>query len=203
MTENVEHYLKWKEAARMKAIEGGKTGEAKKLKNKNKYLKLQEHTRVAKLEYHKRAGTYRKGMNVDDPFGELLNGQEVPVDERKRAATKRKKEVGFCEYCGNSNHLTKRSKKCSAPLDASKKFRRHDGSSLAGPPTCAEDEPPLFPPVAAGIPLNDAAQDTDRFDSLPWNHELDSDEDSMAFHDAGTWDSDVDDDSVRCVGGTL
>jgi hypothetical protein len=68
MTENVAHYLKWKEAARMKAIEGGKTGDAKKLKNKNKYLKLQEHTRVAKLEYHKRAGTYRKGMNVDDPF---------------------------------------------------------------------------------------------------------------------------------------
>jgi hypothetical protein len=207
MTDNVEHYLNFREDARMKQIATGRTTNAKKEKNKNKYLKLQEQTRIAKIEFHKRAGTYRKGMNVDDPFGELLNGQAVN-DERKPAAAprKRKKEVAFCEYCGKLGHLTKRSKNCTATLDSTKRFRRNDGSCLTVAPAANAPVAVLQQEALERILLNDAAQDTARFDELPWNHELTPDDDSMAdsgiFHDAMGWESDGD-DSVEVVRGVL
>jgi hypothetical protein len=110
MTDNVEHYLRVKETHRMKKIQHGKTKEAKKQRSQVKYDKLKEATRMAKMERHKRAGTYRKGMNMDDPFGELLNGQEE--DARKPAAKKRKAPSDatggcFCEWCGSNSHRTK------------------------------------------------------------------------------------------------
>jgi hypothetical protein len=196
MTENVEHYLKVKEALRMKQIESAKSNEAKKAKNKLKYLKLQEDTRVAKMEFHKRTGTYRKGMNVDDPYGELLNGQEVQADARKPAARRKRKKTdpGFCEWCGSSSHATKRNKKCTAALDAAKKYRKHDGSLLSDAPVAAVAVQPV------GL-LTDEAMDIDRFDSLPWDHQLDSDDDSFrsALEEAATgWDSDGD-ESVQAV----
>jgi hypothetical protein len=68
MTDNVRHYLEVKESARMRKIEGGKTQAAKKNRNKAKYEKLKDHTRIAKMEFLKRAGAYHRGMNLDDPF---------------------------------------------------------------------------------------------------------------------------------------
>jgi hypothetical protein len=49
MTDNDHHFLKVKEAARMRKIQTRKTQQAKKDRNKNKYLKLQEATRIAKI----------------------------------------------------------------------------------------------------------------------------------------------------------
>jgi hypothetical protein len=183
MSENVEHFLRVRESQRMKMIERGKSKEAKKDRNKMKYQKLQEVTRTAKMEFHKRAGTYRRGMNMDDPFGELLNGQEQPNEARKPAAKRKASTGGFCEYCGSADHLTKRSKNCKAGLAAQKKFRRLDGTSLlllVHPEEQGNDTP-----VPAGF-LNDAAQETDLFDSLPFDHQFDSDDDdSLAgFFDA-------------------
>ena len=69
---------------------------------------VKQHTRTAKIEFHKRQGTYQKGMNLDDPFGELLNGTEVDIKEgEKKPAAKRSKTkaTSFCEYCRKSNHL--------------------------------------------------------------------------------------------------
>jgi hypothetical protein len=193
-----------KEAARMQQIQGGKTKEAKKERNKNKYLKLQEHTRVAKMEFLKRAGVYRKGMNMDDPFGELSNGREVDaVDARKPAAKRNNKDAGFCEYCGSSNHLTKRSKNCTAGLDSRKKFRRADGSPLiVGAPS---NQATLEPVVATGVVGTDAAQDTDRLESLPFDHDLDSDDDSLAglFQLVIGGAEDEDDDTVEVVRAVL
>jgi hypothetical protein len=136
LTDNVVHYLKIKEATRLKKHGRSKTSNAKKAKNKRKYEKLKEHTIKAKLERHKRQGTYRKGMNLDDPL-------EVPdenVSEKKPAA-KKQKPMGFCEYCGQEGHITKRSKKCTAPLDSSKKYRKADGTLLTEPQqSAAEDD---------------------------------------------------------------
>ena len=89
MTKNVEHYLEKKEMNRMKKLVKIRTRDAKKEKNKRKYDKLKDHTRMAKMEYHKRQGTYRRGMNLDDPYGELLNGNEVE-DNRKPPPTKKR-----------------------------------------------------------------------------------------------------------------
>ena len=225
MTPNVLHYLKLKGNIRFNKLAKKKTGDAKKTKNKRKYEKLKEHTRVAKIELHKRQGTYRKGMNIDDPYNELVNAtqqannNEGDVDEdgeRKPPAKRsRVKSSGFCEYCGKSDHLTKRSKKCKAALDSAKKYRREDGTLLTEPPSAVVvDCPPReFVPVsdqdlqallldAASEPPvvevddDDAVVDCDRFDSLPFdtfaNH--DSDEGSLDFHDAQAWDTDAEDD---------
>jgi hypothetical protein len=170
MTENVKHYLQVKETSRMRKIEGGKTQLAKKNRNKAKYEKLKDATRLAKKEFLKREGAYRRGMNMDDPFSEMLNGQELVDDERKPAAKKRKMS-GFCEYCGRSDHLTKRSSSCMAKTATVKMFRRMDGSLLSNPPTVIDvDE-------RNTVPLTDAAQDIDRLDSLPFDHEMPSDDD--------------------------
>jgi hypothetical protein len=206
MTDNVEHYLNVKEVARMKQVESGKTQNAKKERNKNKYLKLQQATRVAKMEFLKRAGVYRKGMNLDDPFNELLNGREV--DEQKPPANKNKrKEIGYCEYCGKSDHLTKRSKNCAVDPGSSKKFRREDGSSLSGPPTAPVDEGDCIGPVIRpSIQLTDAALHNGHLELLPFDHVLnDDDDDSLAcfLDDAHDEDLENDDDSVAVVGGTL
>jgi hypothetical protein len=115
MTDNVVHYLK---------IAKVKTSTAKKEKNKRKYEKLKEHTKKAKLERHKRQGTYRKGMNLDDPIEDVGNKEDNGDDDagRKLAAKKQKKLTGYCEYCGQKGHLQKRSKKCQAGIDSCKKY---------------------------------------------------------------------------------
>jgi hypothetical protein len=201
VTDNVEHYLTNKETNRLKKIAKMKSGAAKKEKNKRKYDKLKDHTRTAKMEFHKRQGTYRKGMNMEDPFGELLNGVEPSA---KPPAAKKAKPSGHCQYCGKTGHLTKRSKNCTAGLDAVMKFRREDGSMLTTPPVDAQPEDPVIDAAApdldfllavAAAPNTDeeAADDCDRFDSLPFNIDLNSDvesDGSLDFHDAHTWDTD-------------
>ena len=217
MTTNVEHYLQKKESFRLKKLARIRTGEAKKNKNKRKYDKLKEHTRTEKIEFHKRQGTYRKGMNLDDPFGELLNGAVVEDEDNsdKKPPTK---PSGFCEYCGKSDHVTKRSKKCTAPLDSAKRFRRQDGLLLTDNATGntsttknQEQQPNLDSLLwaVATIPPthDDAAEDVDRYDSLPWNAALSDDEretQSLDFHDdAGTWDTDDDEEgddiNIDCI----
>jgi hypothetical protein len=85
-----------------------KTSNAKKDKNKRKYELLKQHPRTAKMEFAKRQqGTYQSGMNVDDLFGELLNGGEVPP-----AAKRTKKTRKYYPFCGKTGHTTRRAKTC-------------------------------------------------------------------------------------------
>jgi hypothetical protein len=208
MTDNVEHYLKVKETARIKQIQGGKTKEAKKQRNKNKYTKLKDYTRTAKMEFLKRAGVYRSGMNMDDPFGELLvNGQEQEDARKPPAKRQKKNSFEFCEYCGKSDHLTKRSTKCMAHREVApqKKFRRLDGSSLSGPPhlPIIEGSMPVGPPVDIAVLLSDAATDVDRLDSLPFDHQFDDDNDSLAAEFPVGDDDDDGDDSVILARGII
>jgi hypothetical protein len=179
MSDNVHHYLECKETARMRKIECGKTSQAKKDRNNGKYIKLRADTRIAKMEHLKRAGVYKRGMNMDDPFGELLNGKEQDEElvdgARKPAAKKRKIQGGFCEWCSLAGHFTKRSKVCKAALDAPKKYRRHDGSPLSGPPFRIDDSA-FDEAVGNNALLSQAALDVARMDSLPFDHTLQSDE---------------------------
>jgi hypothetical protein len=181
VSDSLEYYLRTKEKNRMKRLSIIRTKAAKLKKNKRKFEKLHEATQQAKKEYHKRQGTYRKGMNLDDPFGELCNGKAD--DERKPPAKKKSKkgsENFFCEYCGGSDHLTKRSKKCTAEINAGKRFRREDGSLLSEPRIIVED--------AATF---DELQDCDRMDSLPFDVEYNSDNDvEQAMNEAWMHDDD-------------
>jgi hypothetical protein len=198
MTPNVEHYLVNRESNRMKKLAKKRTAEAKKNKNKRKYDKLKEHTLKAKQEFHKRHGTYRKGMNMDDPYGELLNGREDA--DRKPPAKRIKKTGGHCEYCGKSDHLTKRSKKCTAPLDASKKYRREDGSSLLADAVDAvvPEAPEQADPATLLLAAAAAVDDDDDAPATFFPEDSDDSDDYLAFVDADTW-SDSDDDEVVVV----
>jgi hypothetical protein len=139
VTKNVEHYLQHKETNRLKKMAKLKTGDAKKNKNKRKYEQLKQHTRTAKIEFAKRQGTYRSGMNMedDDPFGELLSGPTDAV-----AAAKKPTKTGrkYCPYCGKAGHTTKRAKTCSQHnnVDAAVLFCRDDGTLLNEAPPVEE-----------------------------------------------------------------
>jgi hypothetical protein len=155
MTDNVEHYLKTKENTRMKKLAKVKTSSAKKQKNKRKYEKLAENVKIAKMELHKRLGTYRRGMNLDDP-----------IDDEVAKQSSRKKQKTFCEHCGSSDHATKRSKKCTAQQSA-KRYSKYDGTLLSAttlPVQDPEDEDPMI-----ALPLSDV-DDCHDFDHEPLIH---------------------------------
>jgi hypothetical protein len=106
--------------------------------------------------------------------------------------------------CGKSDHLSKRSKKCTADIDSRKQYRRHDGSLLTDPPVAPapvikEEEEDAD--ATTGTVLR-ALTDANHVDGLPWHTVLNSDEES--FYEAAGWESDDgDSSSVVVVGGNL
>ena len=107
MTASVEHFLQVKAIQRQKRLSKKKTKEEKKKRNKRKYAKLIKDTIIAKKERARRAGTYRRGMNLDD----IDDG-----DQQQRAAAPKKRKVNICPhpFCGLKGHMTTKSKKCKA-----------------------------------------------------------------------------------------
>jgi hypothetical protein len=211
MTANVAHYLRLKENSRAKRIAKTRTKEAKLSKNQHKRTKLQADTRIAKTEFLKREGTYRSGMNVDDPYGEVADDEE---QARKPAARRINMAASkFCEYCGKKGHATKKSRKCTfySIQSATKRYKRDDGSLLLLPTTAEEaeeddDDPFVIPP---SILDNDHEVDCSANDVLPFDHEVqenNDDSDMDLFHDAGTWeeeDAEPEDQQQTQVGPTL
>jgi hypothetical protein len=186
VTDNVSYYLRLKEKARVKRLENLKTKEAKLKKNKRKYDKLAEHTLIAKKELHKREGTYRRGMNLDDPEDETGK----PPAAAKRAKTNNTGK--YCEFCGTKGHVSKRSAKCTAKESVVKRFNKEDGLLLAAMPPGAALEPELL--NAAALLARD---DCDNMDSLPFDANYDSKEEQPApFFDE---DDDSDDESVQIM----
>jgi hypothetical protein len=162
LTNNVAYYLHKKEVARTKRLSKCKTREAKIEKNKRKYDKLVEHTRTAKMELHKRQGTYRRGMNLDDPIGDAV--EEGPTNKKSSRGK-------YCEYCGAKGHLTQRSGKCTAKGSTVKKF---DAST--GLPTVGQ--------AANGSTVDaedvEALRDCDRMDSIPFDADYESEPEQIA-----------------------
>jgi hypothetical protein len=210
MTDNIEHYLTVSEGLRMRKIEKEKTSASKKEKNEAKYAKLRADTIIAKTEWRKREGTYRSGMNLDDP------AEVVPED----ASRKPPKKPVFCEWCGARGHTTKRAKNCTASKEQScRKYRKRNGSLLTEP----DPDPPEQEDAAPDALIVSSEQDEELFrsaraenqvmENLPWNHDLNQElaeddfsiTDSCVFmHEASWEDDDSDgDDSVVVVGGTI
>ena len=91
VTSNLAHYLRIKENTRVKRLTKLQERQAKLDRSKAKRTKLQADTRLAKTEFLKRAGLYRKGMNVDDPYGEVpANNNSDGKDDRKPVAVTNK-----------------------------------------------------------------------------------------------------------------
>jgi hypothetical protein len=199
MTDNVLHYLTKKEHKRSRKLAKVKTSEAKREKNKRKHDKLSKDVAVAKMELHKRLGTYRKGMNLDDPFGDEGAAENRPSKKQRTHAV-------FCEWCGRRDHVTKRSKKCTAPPDGEKKYRKQDGSLLTEPArllVVEEDNDPMVDSVLFGVVADsDSCEDSDLQPLVHMPGEEGFDEDLFLLAELGPAAS-ADDDSVAVVGGTL
>jgi hypothetical protein len=208
VTDNVAHYLLIKENTRLKRLAKIKTKEAKLSKNQSKRNKLQADTRVAKTEFLRREGTYKKGMNVDDPYGELPTGadNDDEVDARKPAARRRATAVKnstklYCEYCGIRGHATQKHSKCTAAKNSTKIYKRDDGSllplqeTLAAAATADDDSDDGFL-MPTGLLDENHLIDCHENDLIPLDTEVQDDGDSSdldIFHDAHTWDNDDED----------
>jgi hypothetical protein len=190
ITPNVAYYLQLKEKNRVKRLAKLKTKDAKLKKNKRKYDKLAEDTLIAKKELHKRMGTYRRGMNLDEP--------EDPVaPAAKRTKTPTGPAAKFCVYCGRKDHLTRRSKKCTAQSSNVKRFNRMDGSLVSTNST----DPATIELQQQIETATLAREDCERMDSLPFDAEYDSEQDlPVPFFDE---DGDSDDESVGIMRATI
>jgi hypothetical protein len=123
-------------------------------------------------------------MNLDDPF----EVQDEEAGSAKKPAAKKHKPTGFCEYCGQEGHSTKRSKKCTAPVDSSKKYRKADGTLLTEPQQSAAED------------INEGVD----FDSMPLVAMPGEDEYSnLAAQALGedAWECNSDNESVAAVVG--
>jgi hypothetical protein len=172
VTDNMRHYLTIKERHRFSRLAAIRTKEAKVSKNKRKYLKLASDEQRAVQEFQKREGTYRSNMNIEDPFGQLLQGKE---EDGKPRSAKRPNTAGeFCEYCGKKGHITSRSTKCARHLAKDKQFNRGNGTPILLtaipmlPSATASAEVTM---AAAGVDAcpNAGAADLDLYESLLLN----------------------------------
>jgi hypothetical protein len=134
-------------------------------------------------EKRKREGTYRTGMNLDDP-----DDDEAPASgPAKKARATTAKEGIHCQFCGRDDHVRRNSKKCTAPVNSVKMYRQ-DGSLLT------EDPRPARPALLSAEALL-AQQDCDAMDSMPFDAEYysDDDENLARFLLEGGYDSSEDD----------
>jgi hypothetical protein len=192
LTQNVSYYLELKERNRNKRLAKVKTREAKVKKNKRKYDKLADNVKIAKMELHKRQGTYRRGMNLDGA-----------VEEAQPPAKKATTSAKFCEYCGKLGHTTKRSKKCTAQESVVKKFHKEDGTLLS------EEQSTQAPSMGAAVEPTSlsaeallAQRDCELMDSLPFDAEYESESEQLAALLLEDYGGD-DDDSVQLAVGAI
>jgi hypothetical protein len=192
VTSNVAYYLHLKEKSRVKRLAKLKFKESKVKRNKRKMDALTKNTLIAKMELRKREGTYRRGMNLDDPLEEADEANKMVLPAKRAKSTS---SARYCEWCGSKGHITKRSIKCTAKASLVKLFNKEDGSLLSSSnsnlPLGAALEPAVLNEAA-----NLAAEDCDNMDSLPFDHHYDSEEERPApFFD----EEDSDDDSVGII----
>jgi hypothetical protein len=194
MTNNVSHYLRLRENSRVQRLTKIRTKDARLAKTEKKRTKLRADIRVAKGEFLRREGTYRKGINLDDPYGEVpANGNEDDGD-RKPAAKSNSSKL-FCEYCGLKGHATTKSRKCIKDNHAPKAYSRLDGSLLvvATPAVANDDENDDDGFLMPTEILDENHQvDCHQNDLIPLDTEVQDDygSDYDLFHDANTWSED-------------
>jgi hypothetical protein len=150
ITPNIVHILDRNENKRAKRLTKIKTTDAKKVKLKRKFQKQADAEVQAKVDRSKRDGTYKSGQN--------MQGEEEQI---VRPAKKNRKDLK-CSHCGKMGHTTKRSSQCDKFTGATAGRRKQ--ATVATAPTAATTTAP------------DAAEDMDRFDSLPLNEQEGSDD---------------------------
>jgi hypothetical protein len=205
ITENIAHYLRVKENTRVKRLVKIRTKDHKLAKNQHKRDKLKADTKVAKTEFLRREGTYKKGMNLDDPYGELhADGNNEDDEYQRKPAARRNNNNSarlYCEFCGRKGHATTKHRKCTAEANADRKYRREDGSLLALPPVDLEDDDEMNDDaflMPTALMNDDHEIDCHENDLIPFDTEVQGqyDSDMDLFHDTNTWEDDSDEEAM-------
>ena len=180
MSPDMAHFLKVKDRMRSERLARLRSDAYRRKKMEHKTEQLKKDTAIAHKERAKRDGTCRRGMNFElGPVGGWTE-QEI-TQPKKRSAAKHR----GCATCQQSGHATPRSKLCGKhgewlQQQATRKQKRSQA------------------PTATFQSEEDTAREVNELDHLPLDD--DSDMDLAAFHDAGTWSDDDDDDSVQPLG---
>jgi hypothetical protein len=159
------------------------TKEQKKERNKGIFEKIRNEEVIKRKERRKKEGTYRTGMNMEDPADEE---DGVDADGKQPARKKRKTaKDAVCPHCGRKGHTTSHSKQC---LNYNGRPRQQDIPEAAAAAAIIQEE------TVAG---NDNAEDLDAYEALRILAEGDDDADSDdEFCDCNTCS---DDDEVRLL----
>jgi hypothetical protein len=186
VTPNVLHFLKQKEGLRKFRLDKIRTKAAKKKRNKRKYDKLADDTKIAAKERAKRDGTYKSGTNMQEE-------EEDEQPDAQNTKTKRKSYArSICPFCGKKGHTTKKSKHCTAAANNGTNIAAVD---ILHPLLAAA----AYNPEDTGLDADrDAADDVEAYDSFP----LDDDDDA-SFYDCGTFDADSDIEDVGVIRAVL
>ena len=183
MTPNVLNYLEVKHRSKVTRLEKLKQQATKKKRNKRKYDRLVEYTKLARKERAKRDG-YRTGMNLDDEVVVSGGTQQQP------RAARAPRNVGVClhPFCGKRGHKTTRSKHCLANPDRLKRDGL-EAACLAAVAAVdeADDAAMLVDNIESNPADNDAADDLEAYESQPFE-EFEDD----LFYQTGTWEEDED-----------
>jgi hypothetical protein len=155
MTPNVLYFLQQKNEVRVSRLVKLKTHDKKKARNQHKYNKLVEDTKIARKERMVRAGTYRRGMNLDG-------------DEEEEQPPKKKRATPVCPhpFCGLKGHSTTRSKSCKAN-PAALKLNGQEHACAMAVAVAAEAEKVISGDQVAGDNTRDA-DDIDAHDATPF-----------------------------------
>jgi hypothetical protein len=130
-------------------------------------------------------------MNMDDPFADDDDdgGGKPPAKRTKRTTQK------FCEFCGRSDHVLQRSKKCANPHSNVKLYRK-DGTLLSEPARTVPDAV-----TATDAATYIAATDCSGIDALPWDTDYTSEPEVLpAFFNEDAGSDDDDERTVTAVG---
>jgi hypothetical protein len=164
-----------------------------------KFALLKRQTDFAKTARYQREGTYRPGMNLDDPDAEIpqevLDALAAQKKRRSRGvggpADKKQKLPEYCPFCGKKGHVTTKAKSCQqfGNAKAEQKFKRTDGTLIVLLPpavavgaTPAELQALLLAAAAVGefddeddapaVPISSEYEEEDDYAAIPWNSEL-------------------------------
>jgi hypothetical protein len=107
MPPNIHHFLGVRERRRQQRI--GKTKEKahKRLRKERLFEKLRKDEQVKRNEKKKNFGTYRSGINMEDPNGPEVYAWVKPPKKRSKQST----DV-VCKHCGMTGHSRTSSRKC-------------------------------------------------------------------------------------------
>ena len=165
----VLYFLQQKDRSRSKRLADLKKKEVKKQRMAKKFSRLKDDEIEARKARMKRAGTYRRGMNMD------VDGCDDDDEGNNNKPSKKSRKDVVCPFCGKRGHTTKRSKHCD----------KNPNNELATDPTTNDEADDID--AMDRLPL-DGGNDGDGDDS-----------DMDLFFDVGTWSDEEEGTTVAFI----